>query len=332
MSKILRIGIIGAGGIARFAHIPAYKRNAACKLGAISDIDEKARKEALKKFNIAHVYKVALEMIDREELDAVSICTPPNTHAELVLECARKHIHILCEKPFALSTDEAERMVTECRKNNVILAVAYMLRFDPNLVQIKKRLIQGKLGRLRSVISVYHRPPPTKKWYFEPEISGGGVIMDLGSHLIDLHNWFVDDEVESLSVFAHSYGRMNVENMASIVLKYKNGITTMMSLSWLAPRETVEHLVVGSACIDKANSFMPIRYRHTSYKAFIRELIRNIPALFPPPRSNPWQSEIDDFIDSIIHKRRPRATGLDGLKVTRIVERLYQLKDNWPKD
>lgn len=328
MSKILRIGIIGAGGIARFAHIPAYKRNAACKLVAISDMNEKARRDASKKFEIPRAYETALEMAEKEELDAISICTPPNTHAELVIECARRHIHILCEKPFALLTDEAERMVKECQKNDVVLAVGYMLRFDSNLEQIKKRLIQGKLGQLHSVISVYHRPLPRKKWYFDPEISGGGVIMDLGSHLIDLHNWFVDNEVESLSVFADSYGRMNVENRASIVLKYKNGVTTMISLSWLAPQETLEHLVVGSACIDKANSFMPIRYRHTSYQAFIRELMRNMLTLFPLHRSNPWQSEIDDFVDSIIHRRRPRATGLDGLKVTRIIERLYQLRDN----
>jgi UDP-N-acetylglucosamine 3-dehydrogenase len=336
MGKLLRVGVIGAGTIARFAHVPAYRKNMACNLVAISDINEKAGLEISKQFNIPHVYENALNMIEKEELDAVSVCTPPNTHFELVLECAKKGIHVLCEKPLAPSTDDAEKMVRECHKNGVVLAIGYTLRFYPNLELIKKRLTQGKLGKLHSIISVYHHTFPKTKWITDPKVSGGGVIMDLGSHIIDLHNWLVNDEVESLAVFVNSQNAKDVEKAASVVLKYRNGVTTMMSLSWLAPQEVEEHYVAGSVCMDMAENVAEFRHKHVSdiyksgYKALISKFMRNM--LSPPHKANPWQSEIDDFVDSIVHKRRPRATGSDGLKVTKLIERLYQQKDNRPQD
>ncbi|NWG11071.1 Gfo/Idh/MocA family oxidoreductase [Candidatus Bathyarchaeota archaeon] len=330
MTNVLRVGVIGAGTIARFAHVPAYEKNMVCRLVAITDINEKARLEISKQFNIFRVYENAQEMIEKEELDAVSICTPPNTHFELVLECAKKGIHVLCEKPLALSVDDARMMVKECQKNGVVLAVGYTLRFYPNLEMVKERLMQGKLGQLHSIVSVYHHVFPKTRWIFDPTVSGGGVIMDLGSHVIDLHNWLIDDEIDELSVFADFDERLNVEKEASIILKYKNGITTMMSLNWLAPQETEEHYIAGSACMDIADGFTQLRHKHmfdvykSGYKALFRDFLHNM--ISPPHKSNPWQTEIDDFISSIVNRRQPRATGVDGLKVTKIIEQIYRQK------
>ena len=234
-STPIRMGIIGAGGMATWAHIPAYLRNPKCRVVAIADTDKTARDRAKAVFNISKVYESVDEMLESDILDGVSICTPPSSHAELVEECAQKGLHVLCEKPFALSVTQAESMVRAAQKNNIILAVGYTLRFFKNMALAKNLLSQGKLGELRSIASVYSVDPPKRSWAYDRKISGGGIIMDIGSHVIDLHNWLAESEAKEMTVYADTDNGANLEEEAQILLRYDN-VNTLMSLSWKATK------------------------------------------------------------------------------------------------
>lgn len=153
--------------------------------------------------------------------------------------------------------------------------------------------------------------------------------MDLGSHVIDFHNWLVREEIDSLSAYADTSGKKSVENMASLNFKYKNNITGMISLSWLAPQETIEHFVICSKAIAKTNGIMEIKFQDTSelYKSGNKALMRfrSMFRFFPLQKSNPFELEVNDFITSILMKKKPRATGYDDLNVRKSVDRIYEL-------
>lgn len=240
---------------------------------------------------------------------------------------------MLCEKPFALSSEEAERMVEEGRRNGIVLAVGYVLRFFPNLELVKRFLGDGRLGKLHSIVSVYHAKPPKREWARDPAVAGGGVVQDLGSHVIDLHNWLVGDDVVDLTAFTDAVDGCRVDHNAQILLRYANEVSSTISLSWLSPKWVVEHIFTASGCTIKANGEVEATDANTGsaemYRSGRRALIHRPGLLtaFLPVRTNPmapYQHEIDDFVSSIIHRRQPRATGLDGLKVTRIIELLYR--------
>jgi predicted dehydrogenase len=331
MADKLKAVVIGAGEIARTAHVPNYLVDKRVELVAIADQNRGTCEKLCKKYGIARSYTDAFLMIRKEKPDLASICTPPNTHYGFVEVCAENGVNILCEKPFALSTKEAERMVSITERKKVLLALGYTLRFFDNFELVKKTLLEEKLGKLFSVVAVYHHQTPEKSWMFDQKVSGGGVVVDKASHVVDLLNWWIGSDVVDVCAFqAESPRDTDVEEAASIVLQYENRVPALVSLSWIAAREHEEFIVSGTAGVIKAG----YRYAEVGYgdlletkmykqgrKALFNLL--NLVAVYPPSKTDPYQKEICDFVSAVLRDRKPRATGTDGLKVTKIIERIY---------
>ncbi|MBC8459211.1 MAG: Gfo/Idh/MocA family oxidoreductase [Deltaproteobacteria bacterium] len=137
-------------------------------------------------------YTSAEEMMDSEELDAVSLCTPPKTHYPLTKLAAERGIHVLCEKPMASSVEDCRKMIDVCEKNNVTLMIGHKKRFVPPLVRLKE-LTEGEFGQINYMIHRYPHPGMSNKDWFWAEDDGGGPILENAVHAADILGYLMGD-------------------------------------------------------------------------------------------------------------------------------------------
>jgi predicted dehydrogenase len=188
----LGVGVIGAGGIARLAHLPNYVRNPRVELVAVADVDVAKARQAAEDFGIPNVYDNHDELLANPRVEAVSVTTPPSAHAEAVIAAARAGKHVLCEKPIAPTLEEADAMVDAADKAGVKFAMGYQHRFGGELPLVKRLLDEGVVGRLMGMTQVgvgpsRHRVP----WFLQKRHAGGGVLMDWGIYTAHTILWLM---------------------------------------------------------------------------------------------------------------------------------------------
>ena len=185
----LRWGLIGCGDIVRKRVAAALSKGANCQLRAVS----RARKELAIEF--AHEYDASpfadwRQMVASSEIDAVYIATPVHLHAEQAIEAARRGKHVLCEKPMAMSAEQCDQMIAECKQAGVKLGVAYYRHFYPVIRRLRTMIESGVIGKpvLARAEAFERFDPPEggeRSWLLDPDLSGGGPMMDFGCHRID---------------------------------------------------------------------------------------------------------------------------------------------------
>ena len=172
--------------------------------------------------------------------DGVIVCTETNRHRSLVEMATARGIHILCEKPIATTLEDARAIVDACDKAGVLLMTAFPMRFSAPLVEIKTRLDNGDFGDVYCFNATNQGELPTKHraWFVDPELAGGGAIMDHTVHLVDIMRWFTGSEVET--VYARSNrifhaDEVEVETGALEMLTFENGVFATIDASWSRP-------------------------------------------------------------------------------------------------
>ena len=201
MSTPLGIGVLGLGGIACTHHLPALRRIQAVSVVALSDPDPRARERAARLAPGAGRHASAESLLARQDVDAVLIAAPTHLHAELAGAAAAAGKHIYIEKPLATSGTEASRIIDAASRSGVRVAVGFNRRRHPLYVQARGVLAAEVIGRVRSVQSAFSEPvaPEEMPGWKRSRSTGGGVLLDLGSHHFDLIRWFLDSEVEPLA-------------------------------------------------------------------------------------------------------------------------------------
>lgn len=186
LERPLRVGLIGAGGMADY-HVAGF-RKAGAEVVALADPDPDAAEAAAAKFEISSVYDSAEEMFAREHLDAVSIITPNKFHCPLVLKALKAGKHVFCEKPPALNAREAANMARAAKKARRTLMFNFNNRARPEAIAMKAAIARGEAGRINSAQALWIRRtgiPGFGGWFTTKELSGGGPVIDL-LHMIDL--------------------------------------------------------------------------------------------------------------------------------------------------
>ncbi len=202
---MLKIGIMGAGFIGA-QHAASYKEIKDAKLVAILDSNPEVGEKLAKEFGCSH-YSAAKEMFEKENLDIVDICLPTFLHEEYVTMAFDQGCHVLCEKPFALTYESAEKMVVAAERANKTLMVGQVVRFWPEYVEAKKLVDQGELGTIKmATLSRLTQHPDWSTWQRDPQKSGGG--------LFELH-------VHDIDYLCYLFG--NVDQIYAIGEKDKNG-------------------------------------------------------------------------------------------------------------
>jgi predicted dehydrogenase len=326
----MKVGIIGCGTIAKNAHLPAY-RNLKVEVVGVADSNEAAAKAFAHRNKIGKWFTDYADLL-REDIDIVSICTPPSTHAKITIDAAGMGKHVLVEKPMAIDLAEAGKMIDACKKSKVKLCIAHNYRFFPCVLDAKQRLVDGRIGKLISMhLCMYdyidagamRTPWRFNKW---------GVLEDIGPHAIDIINFLCESSLEDVQVVARDFtGNMDFLNHVEALLLFKNKASVNLDLSWLSGSCELSLKALGTGGLfdmDIRNNYLREMHGFTTPLEELNDVMKK---LFQTARSvanrtyfkGPLlyhQVIIEKFIESILHGTSPPVTGEDGRDVMRIMD------------
>ena len=342
-------GIIGCGGIANGKHLPALKRIGRADLVAFCDIEPAKAAEAAKEYGVpgAKVYTNYKEMLEKEKLDTVHICTPNDSHAEIAIAAMEAGVNVLTEKPMAKMAADARAMLEASKRTGKKLTVGYQSRFREDSQALKTLIDQGELGDIyfAKAHAVRRRAVPTWGVFLDAEKQGGGPLIDIGTHALDLTLWLMNNyDVASVtgSVYrkladrenaANAWGSWDpkiytVEDSAFGFIKMKNGATIYLESSWaLNTRDASEAnctLFGSEAGADfKGGLFLNGERNSRLYETKVQIGGGGV-AFYDAAGSHPEDHEINVFIDAVAHGKELVIKPEQALVVSEVLEAIYK--------
>ncbi len=232
----LRFGMVGAGGIAQ-AYAQAFGDHPTAQLVAVCDTRQSAADaiaETLKCGSFAD-YR---EMCEQAELDAVIVCTPPATHPEITIDLMKRGLHVLCEKPLAIGVDDAHRMIRQADESGVVFTMASKFRYVDDVRRIKSIIESGVIGDVVLVENVFTaKVDMSGRWNSDPAISGGGVLIDNGTHSVDIMRYLLGPLSELQVVEGRRIQDIPVEDTVRVFVRTHSGAIGSIDLSWSLKKE-----------------------------------------------------------------------------------------------
>jgi len=233
----MKVGIVGCGKIATKAHLPSFLSIPEVEIVSVADLDERKARNLAKRFGVKRYFKDYKQMLSDEEIELIDICTPPETHAKIAIDAALSGKHILVEKPISLKIKDAVKMIEVARSNGVKLCVVQNFRYFPAMQSMKRIILEGRIGNITSIEGICHQHFPLKwsprTWWFY----SGGVVYDVGIHMIDAILWLLGVEPKQVYAIGGDYlSGMNCINQASVLIEFNNRKAALCDFSWLTGR------------------------------------------------------------------------------------------------
>ena len=342
MADRVKIGIIGLG-MGR-AHAEHYRDSPAAQVVALCDQNrerlERVPEHVGGEVKEARLYTDIAELLADEEVQAVSVALPNALHAPITIQALEAGKHVLCEKPLAMNAAEAEEMVRTARRVGRTLMVHFNVRFNPTSRAVKQAIDAGALGEIYYGRTVWHRKrgiPQLGGWFTQKQMSGGGALIDIGVHRLDLALWLMGYP-RPVSVTGVTYNLLgkrladsqeksfDVDDLAAAFIRFENGAALTLETSWASNTEKREDQwtqlfgVEGGALIrnhDEGYQFEARLFRSAGEGR--KEVTVETPE---PPK--PWESAQTHFCRSILTGTEPLAPGEQGLTVMRILDAIYE--------
>ncbi len=321
--KPLRVGLIGVGSAAQVAHIPAWQRLKSEAQIAVACDEDKARLHAVaRRFGIPAVVTDFEEVLRDDSIDAVDICAPNHLHAPMAIAALRAGKDVLCERPLARNSREAESMVKAAEKSGRMLMCAMNNRFRSDAQVLRAAVQKREIGDIFYIKCGWLRRGTTYGWKAERALSGGGAVLDLGVQMLDLALWLSGGRrVTRVSAQVHRQRAEAVESAAVAFLRLAGDAVINLEVSWsLSIEKDIAYLHVfgtrGAAVLS------PLRV----LKEVHGDLVNITPAVEPPSRNLYQQSydrEIEHFVACIRRGETPVSPGEDGLAIMRIADAIY---------
>lgn len=332
----LRLGVVGLG-MGRGHANDFQQQTETCDLVALADLDEARLSAAGKELGVKDLYTDANEMFAKAGLDAVSIAVPNKFHHPLTVAALDAGLHVLCEKPMAMTVAEAEEMKAAADQAGLKLMINFSFRFSDSSFALKQQVDAGVLGKVYFGRTVWHRRrgmPGFGGWFGQKALSGGGPLIDLGVHRIDLALWLMGHP-EPISVSGSTYNiiaakkaaaekkAFDVEDLACGLVKFDNGATLIVEASWaLNVRETDQ---ISLALYGEQGGLVQWHGANWEHKAEIYvEEGGNLFTKSLDAACVPAPSAYREFVNCILEDREPLATAEQGIKVQKILEGLYR--------
>lgn len=335
-------GVIGCGGIAYRRTIPeGFTKAKNARLISVMDIDKSKVKEVGERFSLEYSTNVE-DILNDSRIQAVYIATPIYLHKEQVIKSAMAGKHILCEKPLALNSKDAEVAIDICKKNNVKLGVGYMMRFHSLHKKAREMIKNGELGEIvfaRAQLSCWY-PPIQGAWRQDPTLGGGGSLIDMGSHCLDLLEYVLDTEIETVSCFAdnviHNY---KSEDSSVVIARFKNKAHGVIDSYFNIPDNSSENRLeiygtkgslLAEGTIGQSSYGEMIAFLEKSSKGYDASQIREIEGgmKIEAPFVNIYQAEIETFSSAIEEDKDPPVPGEIGLWSLKVIEACYESSKN----
>lgn len=317
-SKKFNWGIAGCGKIAEEAFLPTLHLLKKSKLTAVFSHKPERAKAIADKFGTANYFS-DYSMFLESDFQAVYISSVNSDHYWQVIEAAKAGKHILCEKPMALNSRQAEEMIKICEENNVYLAINFTQRFHPLVKKARELISQGFIGKIVSVqINFNIDLPPSQNFRFKIDKSGGGALRDLGTHAIDLLRFFGSEIVDINGYADNVIYNTEVDDFATGIVKFKKSGYGYFNVSYNSEKafNRIEILgYKGSISLEKI-----INHRNTPAKLSINLKGEGKKAF--RKRANKFAYRIKSFQKSVLNNEVPEASGYDGLINLKLMEEL----------
>ena len=320
-AKTIRYAVVGLGHIAQVAVLPAFAHaRGNSTLAAVVSDDPTKRREIAQKYKIDHAYSYADYERCLEHVDAVYIALPNSMHAEYSIRAAKAGVHVLCEKPMAVTVDECRRMIRACRDHNVKLMIAYRLHFEEINLKAIDLVRKGRIGEpkyFNSSFSLMVRPGNVRT----RASMGGGTLYDIGVYCINAARYlFRDEPTEVLAMTVNSGIKTlpEIDESCSAMLRFEGGRVAAFVTSFNAS-DVGEYRVVGTngqLHVDPAYEYAEgLAYELTVAGKKTRKRIG---------KRDQFAAELLYFSDCILNDRAPEPSGEEGMHDVRIVEALYK--------
>lgn len=308
--SLLRWGIIGCGDVAEKKGGPALYQAEGSELIAVMRRDLTKAEDFAQRHGAKRAYDTTEALLADPEIDAVYIATPPHLHCQQTLQAAAAGKHVLVEKPMALSVAEGEQMIAACKAHSVSLHVAYYRRYWPKFQAIRAALEAGELGTVLGARLQLCTLAPASGWRVDPAISGGGHVVDVGSHRLDMLCFLLGDITEVHGFAANRLAHHSAENDTVFSLHFASGVLASACFHFHTrpSRDILE--IFGSdgtlTCDPFDGAAFTINGEERRFET-------------PTPTHLP-------FVQALVRGEPGHVTGEEGLKVTRLLEAVMRNK------
>ncbi len=343
MSKKLKIGIIGSGGIAQGCHMRGYaSMPELCEMVAVCDVNPETAKTAAEKYSVGKTYTDYRELLKDPEIDAVSVATPNAYHVEPTVAALKAGKHVICEKPLGMNADECRRMCKAADESGKILQVALQQRFTGAARFMKTYIDGGNMGDIYYARAQALRRRGVPGWgvFIDKEKQGGGPLIDIGVHILDLTLFLMGypkpvsatgktwDTMGKNPALFNQWGdydrtKFTVEDFAVGMIKFDNGAVVTLESSFMGNLEgdpmRTQLFGTKAGALVKAGGDDPVEI----YTEQDRQLFNLKPANIPHVESA-HVDEIKAFVDAIINEKTSPVPGMNGLILNAIFDSIYK--------
>ncbi|MEC0169842.1 Gfo/Idh/MocA family oxidoreductase [Paenibacillus graminis] len=348
-TKDVSLGIIGAGWVAEHGHLPSFLSMEGVSFGAVYDTD--ASRAAHLAEQAGAKACTSLSEVSQIPLDAVLVCTPNHTHYELAKHFLQQGIHVLCEKPMTTTAEEAASLRRIAEASGAVLLMGFVNRYRDDIRELRSRITSGHIGDVQVCEVIWRRKkgiPRPGSWFTQQKMSGGGVLIDLGSHMID-QMLFLTDAPEPVACLAGLHSRpvaqgdysnwlgsvesdtVEVEDTAIGMIQFANGMLGRIHVSWQDDVEgdLVEIHLKGS----RGSVILRTLFGFSNQGLYKQPSLQFTPAgqtsvwFKFPPKSDvliDFRRQAHHFVECIRETKQPGITAEDGERVIRLIQLLYQ--------
>ena len=321
----LTVALIGCGRISQ-VHLQTLVAQPRARLVAVADIDEKSAKSAGEAFHV-QAFKEPETLLSAVRPDAVILCTPPNTHRPLVEMALEAGAHVLCEKPLTLSVEDAQAMIEASEAREKVLMMASKFRYVADIVRTKNLIESGILGEIVLFENEFcSRVDMKRRWNAKRDVAGGGVLIDNGSHSVDIFRYLVGPIDDLQAIHGKNWQQLEVEDTCHLHLRGVDGTMGSIDLSWSIHKENPYYIhIYGTEGILEVG-WKGSRYRQSEKLDWV-----NFGTGYDKLQA--VGAQLSNFIDTITGKAQPIITTTDAIESVRVVQRAYQaaVENRWEK-
>jgi len=317
---MMKVAVIGVGMMGR-NHARVYADLDSVELVGVADVDIEAAAAVANRYG-AQPYDDHIKMLDEQKPDAVTVAAPTVHHLAIALEVIERDIHLLLEKPIARQIDEAEQIIAAARDADVRLMVGHIERFNPAVMALKQRLLDGELGRVFEIDARRQGPFPDR-------VQDVGVVVDLAVHDLDIMRYISQAEITRVFAETERHVHDSHEDLFSGLVRLDNGAIGSLSINWLTPTKIRELFVTGEKGMYRVDYLTQDLYffenaiaqeddwdtltimRGVSMGRMIRYVI---------PKKEPLRAELEAFVAAVREEIPVPVTGEDGLKALALAQ------------
>ena len=340
---MIKVGVIGTGGISG-VHLGGYSRNPNVEIYALCDINEKNLAKRAEEYKVSRTFTDYREMLALKELDAVSVCTWNSAHAECAIAALRAGKHVLCEKPMALNTAQAQEMEKAAKENGKLLMIGFVRRFGNDCAVLKDFIDSGSFGEIYYAKAQYlRRKGCPGGWFGDKSRSGGGPLIDLGVHVIDLCRYLMGGP-QPVSMYGATFSKLgdrrhikdargysstvvskddifDVEDMATALIRFDNGavLSVEASFSLNIEKDVGNIELFGTKAGCKLDPELTIFTDMNDYLANVK-LAQSTALSF----DGLFDNEINHFVECIETGKPCRNPAQDGVTLMKILDGIYE--------